>query len=72
MAHRCPPPFYAWADARYMVVHSSIVDCQRNLLNGLRHAGPAETTGEDNLRTLQLVSSAYESAATDTTVNLSP
>ena len=33
---RHPPPHYAWADARYGVVHASIVAAQRNLLAGLR------------------------------------
>jgi D-apiose dehydrogenase len=63
LAHRCPPPFYPWADARYAVVHGSIVECARNLLGGLRGEYPAETTGEDNLRTLALVYAAYVSAA---------
>ena len=69
-ARRCPPPFYPWADARYAVVHSSIVDCQRNLLQALRQEGRAETTGEDNLKTLQLVHAAYQSAAAGSIVRL--
>jgi predicted dehydrogenase len=59
---RCPPPFYAWADARYALVHSSIVECNRNLLAALQGKGAAETTGEDNFKTLELVFAAYESA----------
>lgn len=62
-SRRCPPPFYAWADPRYAVVHSSIVPCNENLLRALRGEGPAETTGEDNLQTVKLVFAAYESAA---------
>lgn len=69
-SRRCPPPFYAWADARYAVVHSSIVDCQRNLLLHLSGQGCAETTGEDNLNTVRLVSAAYASAASGETVRL--
>lgn len=65
-----PPPTYAWADPRYAVVHSSIVDCQRNLLAGLRREGHAETTGEDNLKTLRIISAAYQSAASQTNVPL--
>ncbi len=61
-SRRCPPPTYRWADPDYALVHSSIVECQRNLRNGLLGAGVAETTGVDNLRTLELVFSAYESA----------
>lgn len=60
--HIQPKP-YAWADPAYAVVHASIVDCQRNLLGALRGEAPAETTGEDNLKTLELVFAAYESAA---------
>jgi predicted dehydrogenase len=69
-ARQCPPRYYAWADPRYAVVHSSIVDCQHNLLQCLRHEEPAETTGEDNLKTMQLVSAAYESAVSGHTVRL--
>jgi predicted dehydrogenase len=61
-ARRCPPPFYAWADARYALVHSSIVPCNADLLEGLRTNSPAHTSGEDNLKTVRLVFAAYESA----------
>jgi predicted dehydrogenase len=56
------PRRYPWADPAYAVVHSSIVDCNRDLLGGLR-GGPAETTGADNLRTVELVWASYDSAA---------
>lgn len=61
-SRRVPPPRYAWADPAYDVVHSSIVPCNANLLQALQGKGPAETTGEDNLQTVRLVFSAYESA----------
>jgi predicted dehydrogenase len=60
--NRFPPPHYSWVNPAYEVVHSSIVACQTNLLQGL-NGGSAETTGEDNLRTARLVFAAYESAA---------
>lgn len=63
LARRCPPPRYAWADPAYAVVHASIVPCNANLLGALRGDAPAETTGDDNLRTVRLVFAAYESAA---------
>jgi predicted dehydrogenase len=63
-ARRVPPPRYAWADPAYDVVHSSIVPCQANLLAALRGECQAETTGEDNLRTMRLVFAAYDSART--------
>jgi hypothetical protein len=44
-------------------VQASIVPCCADLLAGVRREKQAETTGEDNLRTLRLVFGAYESAA---------
>jgi predicted dehydrogenase len=64
------PPFYAWADPRYAVVHSSIVDCNANLLRALQGGPAAETTGEDNLRTVRLVFAAYDSAARGKAISL--
>lgn len=61
-SERVAPTRYKWADPDYELIHSSIVDCHRNLLGALRHECEAETTGEDNLRTLELVYGAYESA----------
>jgi predicted dehydrogenase len=69
-ARRRPPPHYPWADSAYDVVHSSILSCNANLLAALRGEGAAETTGEDNLRTVRLVFSAYESAQSGQAVNL--
>jgi predicted dehydrogenase len=62
-SRRVPPPHYAWADPRYDLVHASMVPCCRDLLRSLRTGRPAETNAEDNLRTMGLVSAAYESAA---------
>jgi len=62
-SRRYPPPRHAWADPAYDVAHASLVPCLANLLQALRGEGPAETTGEDNLKTLRLVYGAYESAA---------
>lgn len=62
------PPHYAWADARYGLVHASIVEAQRNLLAALAGRGKAETTAADNLETLRLVFACYESARTGAVV----
>jgi predicted dehydrogenase len=62
-ARRYPPPRYAWADPAYDLAHASIVPCNANILRALRGEAPAETVGEDNLRTARLVFAAYESAA---------
>lgn len=67
-AQTIAPVMYNWVDPAYAVVHSSIVDCNRDILQGLR-GGETETTGEDNLKTVQLVWAAYESAATGKTIN---
>ncbi len=69
-ARRYPPPHFEWADARYDVVHSSIVPCQANLLAALRGEAAAETTGEDNLKTVRLVYAAYRSAALNAALSL--
>jgi predicted dehydrogenase len=61
-SRRCPPVRYSWVDPDYHVVHSSIVACNANLLGALRGETPAETTGEDNYKTLELVFAAYDSA----------
>jgi predicted dehydrogenase len=62
LSRRVPPPRYPWADPAYDVVHASIVPCNADLLKALRGEGPAETTGEDNLKTVRLVFAAYDSA----------
>ena len=56
------PPRYSWADPRYDVAQASMVPCLQDLLAGLRGQRPAETTASDNLKTLELVFGAYESA----------
>ena len=58
---RHAPPRYAWANPAYDIAHASMVPCNAHLLAALRGEGIGETTGEDNLRTLELVFAAYES-----------
>lgn len=70
LAKRYPPPRYAWADPAYDLVHASIVPCNANILAALTGGSPAETSGADNLKTVQLVFAAYESAATGNVVAL--
>ena len=66
---RTPPPRYAWADPAYEVVHASIASCNANLLGALKGTGAAETTGEDNLKTVRLVFAAYDSANHDQVIH---
>jgi predicted dehydrogenase len=65
---RHAPPHYAWANPAYDIAHASIVPCNANLLAALRGHGGGETTGEDNLKTLELVFGAYESASRNAVV----
>jgi predicted dehydrogenase len=64
------PVMYPWVDPAYAVVHSSIVDCNRDILKALQGNGKAETTGEDNFETVRLVYAAYESAKKNQVVYL--
>jgi predicted dehydrogenase len=70
-ARRLPPPYYAWADARYALAQVAGVACNANLLSALRGEGPAETTAADNVRTLELVFASYESARTGLAIPIS-
>lgn len=65
ISRRYPPPCYAWADPAYDVVHSSSVPCNADLLHALRGEGSAETTAEDNLKTVRLVFASYQSAQSE-------
>jgi predicted dehydrogenase len=67
---RHPPPRYEWADPAYDVVHASIVPCHADLLADLQGIKPAETTAEDNLKTLGLVFAAYQSAESGQVVEM--
>ncbi len=67
---RVTPTFYPWVDRRYEVVHSSMVDCCRHLMESILVGKPAETSGEDNLKTLAMVDAAYEAAESRQVVEL--
>lgn len=56
------PPSYPWANPEYALIHSSIVDCNRDILYALKGIAQAETTGADNLETVRLVHASYASA----------
>jgi len=59
---RYPPRVYSWCEPRYAVVGESIVRCHENIVRALLGHAPAETTAEDNLKTIKLVYTAYDSA----------
>jgi D-apiose dehydrogenase len=70
-ARRYPPPRYAWVDPAYELVQASIVPCNADLLAALRGEKQAETTGEDNLKTVRLIFASYESACSGRVIYLS-
>jgi predicted dehydrogenase len=70
LARRCPPPRYPWCAPGRELVQGSMVPCLRNLLAALTGAGEAETAAADNLKTLELVFGAYESAETGEVVRV--
>ena len=61
-ARRYPPVWRPWMLPDYQASHASIAACNAHLLKALRGEGEAETTGEENLKTMRLVFAAYESA----------
>lgn len=67
---QAPPPVYRWADPKYSLVHSSIVDCNKHILDALTGRAPAETTGKDNFETVRLVHASYTSAQTKNPINM--
>ncbi len=69
-ARRHPPPRYAWADPAYDLVQASIVPCNADLLLALQGKKSAETTGEDNLKTIRLVFTCYDAARNEQIIHL--
>jgi predicted dehydrogenase len=64
LARRYPLTTYAWADPCYTLVQGAGVACNANLLGALQGLSDAETTGQDNVKTLELVFGSYDSATT--------
>lgn len=62
LARRIISPRYSWADPDYDLVHASIVPCNADILKDLQGQDRAETTAEDNLKTVRLVFASYDSA----------
>ena len=69
-ANRHAPVWRPWMHPQYLASHASIVPCHANLLRALRGQGEAETTAEDNLKTVRLTFAAYESARNGKVVQL--
>lgn len=62
-------PKYSWDHPRLSVEPPSIVACNHDILQDILGKHRAETTGEDNFKTVQLVFNAYESARTNQVIN---
>ena len=64
-ARRIEAPCYAWMRCDQPHWHASIVSCHADLLKAIRAGDQhmAETNADDNLKTMQLIFKAYESAA---------
>jgi predicted dehydrogenase len=67
---KAEPRLYKWLDPAYALVHSSIVDCNRDILAALLNNGESENTGISNLNTVKLVHAAYASAQNNELINM--
>lgn len=63
-------PAYAWSDPRFLTVQDSVVRIQQHWVECLREGREPETSGRDNLKTLELVHAAYRSAESGEVVKL--
>jgi predicted dehydrogenase len=59
-----PPRRYSWSAPPAQAIQESVVAIQQHWADCLREGREPETSGADNLKTLELVFGAYESAAT--------
>jgi predicted dehydrogenase len=57
-----PDPEHSWTDRPWHVMQDSALNIQQHWVDCMRTGRTPETTGEDNLHTLELVLGAYESA----------
>lgn len=65
-----PEPEHPWTERPWHVMQDSALKVQQHWVNCLRSGALPESAGEDNLRTLQLVFGAYESAENHTAYHL--
>ncbi len=69
-AIRVITPYYPWVDRRYYLSQTATVEANRDFLLALKGERAAETTGEDNLKTLKLVYAAYQSASKNSIIDI--
>jgi len=71
-ARRIIPPHYSWMHSAYPHWHASIVACHADLVKAIRAGDQhlAETNADDNIKTMQLIFKAYESASDKKVIHL--
>lgn len=60
---RCEPPLHPWGQRPWHGIQDSVLNIQAHWVDCLRHGRIPQTSGADNLRTLELVEAAYASSA---------
>lgn len=65
ITEKIPLEKFWWQTERLTNEPPSIVSCNKDILDDMLGRGKAETTGDDNMRTVELVFSGYESAKTN-------
>jgi predicted dehydrogenase len=60
---RISSPLLAWTSRPWHVSQEAVLHTNAHMLDAFRNGRPAETSGEDNLKTYALVEAAYEAAA---------
>lgn len=61
-------PLLDWTSRPWHVSQEAVLHTNRHMFQRLQQGLPADTSGEDNLKTYALVEAAYEAAATQTSV----
>lgn len=68
--HHAPPSPPAWSDPKLAHIQESVVRIQQHWVTCLWEGWEPETNGMDNLRTLELVEAAYQSAEAGETIRI--
>ena len=64
------PKFYNWSERPWHNIQESVVVIQQHFVECIATGASVETSGQDNLKTLELVEAAYVSAAEGRTVEV--
>jgi predicted dehydrogenase len=59
----CAPPLHDWAQRPWHAIQDSVLNIQHHWLECLNGSSTPQTSGHDNLKTMQLLELAYASAA---------